>query len=262
MFIGFDLESAHEYKEGVGLEEVGISCAACYAVEFAAPQLFAAKDIFGFAKPEMDAYDGSVLAKALIDYANNGDIIVTFNGLHFDWPVLASVCNDTGIEKELKDVAINHHIDIGFCMVIDRGFMVSLNTAAHGLGLSGKTEGMKGSLAPLLWNPERELTEEELVDVKALGVMPGTKPAQDLCLTYVGQDSVTTADVYRLLVEDTYLQWTSSRSGRLVKTPWYPSILDGRLLKVCEIMDKEQCPTPWWPENPFCRDEMLSWALS
>ena len=263
MMVSFDLESAHEFHDDMDFKDLGISCAAIYAVEFEQPILFAAQDMFGFKEPEMSAENARDFAKELIRYASMGDTIVSFNGLHFDWKLLAAICDDSGLEKELKHLAIYNHIDYALNMVVDRGFIIGLNTAAHALGLSGKTKGMSGYLAPILWNPERELTEEELVEVKALGVEPGTKEARALCLRYVGQDAVTTTDVCRLLVEDKYLRWTSSRTGNLVKSPWYPEIFEGRLLKVCEVMDREQCPTPWWSGvNPFNTEEMLSWALS
>jgi len=263
MFVAADLESSHEYHEDMPFADVGISCAALYAVEWESAISYPAQDIFGFREPEMSAECAQGFAKELIRYASMGDTIVSFNGLHFDFPLLATVCNDTGIEKELKHLAIYEHIDYALNMVTARGFMISLDTAAHALGLSGKTEGMAGYLAPILWNPERTtFSDEEAADIEALGVVPGTKAAQALCLTYVGQDAVTTADVYRLLVEDKYLQWVSSRSGKLVKTPWYPEVFEGRLLKVCEVMDREQCLTPWFTNNPFSKEEMLSWALS
>jgi len=263
MFVAADLESSHEYHEDMPFADVGISCAALYAVEWESAISYPAQDIFGFREPEMSAECAQGFAKELIRYASMGDTIVSFNGLHFDFPLLATVCNDTGIEKELKHLAIYNHIDIGLLMVVARGFMVSLNTAAHALGLSGKTEGMSGYLAPILWNPERtDFTEEELADIEATGVTPGTKAAQNLCLKYVIQDAITTADVYRLLVEDKYLRWTSSRTGRLVKSPWIPEVFEGRLLKVCEVMDRTQLETKWFKNNPFSKDEMLSWALS
>ena len=58
----------------------------------------------------------------------------------------------------------------------------------------------------------------ELEDVKSagdqVGVVPGTREAQDLCLAYVGQDAVATGQLWEAILEKRYLSWITGR-GRL-----------------------------------------------
>jgi len=263
MFIGFDLESAaNDFYEGIDLLKLGISCAAICESGGGAATVFYDTDILGFTLPRVSQEYARLIADRLIDIAASGKIIITHNGLKFDFPLLDAICGDREYSRQLKRVALEHHIDTGFSMVLDKSFMISLDTAAHALKLSGKTIGMHGSLAPILWNPTRELSEEEILHIKELGVIPGTRSAQSLCLQYVAQDARTSVDVYYALVKKKSIRWVSSRTGRLVRDPWRPEIINGRMLTVAESMQKTPPETPWWPGNPFDKDQMLSWALS
>jgi hypothetical protein len=195
-FIGFDLEIAREFPD---IEEeqcnwltveppLGITCASLASSadteterRVYIPDNLMKLDSDDPALREMDAQAARVLAQSILDLHTAGALIVTWNGLGFDFPVLARACDDPQWTRKLAQVALDH-CDMGFAMLCSHGYMVGLNTAAKAFGLAGKTEGMSGGLAPLLWNkPERPLKEMEAYSIKSLNVMPGSKEARILC---------------------------------------------------------------------------------
>jgi len=151
------------------------------------------------------------------------------------------------------------HIDLGFAMHCSHGYMVGMNTAAKALGLSGKTEGMSGALAPILWNrPDRPLTDKEAAEIAELNVLSGTPEARALCIKYVTQDAVTTAEIYNALVDRGVLVWYTRR-GTLTKQPWNPHIVDGRIASVKQCLEIEP-PDVGWMSNPRPRSAYLDWT--
>ena len=211
-YVAFDLEIAKEVPDGEDLKEhrpLGITCAATITET-------------GILKVWHNNYAPKIspasLAK-LINYLKRqfdeeGRIPITWNGLGFDFDILAEESFFDASKENCIYLAINH-IDPGFQMVCERGFMVGLDAAAKGLNLSGKTEGMHGGLAPVMWKGGRE--------------------TQDKVLEYVAQDARVTAEVYERIVEERALRWTS-RAGR--PAVWYPKLEDGlsRMLTVAEAM--------------------------
>ena len=84
--------------------------------------------------------------------------------------------------------------------------MIGIETAGKGLDVGAKTEGMHGDLAPVLWCGWPDWADDELrALIEALGVEPGTREAQDLCLEYVAQDAKLTADVYSAILDRRYV---------------------------------------------------------
>lgn len=78
---------------------------------------------------------------------DEGYTLLTWNGLGFDFPVLA---DESGLLAECQEFARNH-VDMMFYILCIRGHRLGLDTAAKGMGLPGKTEGMTGADAPKLW---------------------------------------------------------------------------------------------------------------
>jgi hypothetical protein len=121
--------------------------------------------------------------------------------------------------------------------------MVGLDTMAKGLGLAGKTEGMKGALAPAMWAESRE--------------------AQDRVLEYVAQDVKTTAEIYEALLERKKLWWMTKRGTR-TRSPWEPIVLkdgdgDARLLTVAEALMLPE-PDTSWMDAPWPRSKFAGWT--
>ena len=70
----------------------------------------------------------------LMNLADVGDMIVTFNGLSFDFNVLAE---ESGMYKECAELALNH-VDLMFIVVTLRGHFLGLDKAAKGANIQGK----------------------------------------------------------------------------------------------------------------------------
>jgi hypothetical protein len=208
---------------------------------------------------EMDAQAARVLAQSILDLHNTGALIVTWNGLGFDFPVLARACDDPQWIKKLAEVALDH-CDMGFAMLCSHGYMVGLNTAAKTFGLAGKTEGMSGGLAPVLWNkPERLLNEKEAYSIKSLDVVPGSKEARILCCKYVVQDAITTRDVYAALLHEKAMAWVTQK-GTLTRKPWFPLIVDGHIATVREALKLRIPDTSWMSIAVRPRSAYVGWA--
>ncbi len=167
--------------------------------------------------------------------AERGYTIASWNGLSFDWQLLARECGDRELAVLCADLA-RAHVDVAFQMVCERGFMIGLDAAAKGLGLGGKPEGMSGALAPELWAQGWE--------------------AQEQVLEYVRGDARTLADVHDRLLRARALWWTT-KAGKRAARPWVPCLKgDERFLTVEEAL---QIPEPegndWfqpWDRQRFC----------
>jgi hypothetical protein len=260
--VGFDLEI---YKELPGGDwrphrPLGITCAAIVGESDSGGEIVSVfPDDPEWTFNQMPTHQAEELAVELVMNHDQGNRLVTWNGLGFDFPVLLDAVESQGLRRRLAEIALDH-IDMAFVMLCDKGFMISLNKAAQGLGLSGKTEGMSGSLAPILWNkPERGLTVNEQYAIDALHVEPGTQEARDLCLEYVTQDSRATYEVYQALVEDGALFW-ETRRGTQSKYPWVPFITNGHLPTCREAYQTEE-PDTSWMTDPWPRERFIGWAL-
>jgi len=96
-------------------------------------------------------------------------------------------------------------------------------------------------------------------EVEALGIEPGTREAQDLCLEYVGQDARLTVDVYAAILESGTLPWTS-RSGR--PNVWRPAFKDGERTRMLTVNEALKTPKPdtSWMSNPKTRQSCFAWT--
>jgi hypothetical protein len=105
-----------------------------------------------------------------------------------------------------------------------------LDKAAKGMGLPGKTEGMSGELAPVLWQQGQ----------------------QERVLEYVAQDVRTTLAVAKAVLLKKQIAWMSS-SGK----PQRVSLPQGWLT----VQQALQLPLPdtGWMSQPKKRSEFLAW---
>jgi hypothetical protein len=168
------------------------------------------------------------LVDHLLYMDEQGYYIVTWNGLGFDFDVLAE---ESGRWQECRDLALRH-VDMMFHFLCKKGFPLGLNTAAHGLGLPGKTEGMHGDLAPVMW--AKSLDDRRKV------------------LEYVAQDAVTTLQVAEKAQENKAIQWVS-KTGRtnLFQFDKWLTVKDALLLPP---------PDTSWMTNPMQRYNFYGWT--
>ena len=166
-YLAFDIETA---KDVPGEEfnwrahrPLGISCAAGLRCDVEEPILWHGKNEDGSPAKQMSRAEVKDLVRELAGFAAEGYTLLTWNGLGFDFDVLAEESDCRG---ECKELAINH-VDMMFHVFCDRGFPVGLEKAAEALGVPGKPAGMSGVLAPQLWAQGRH---QEVLDYVAQDV--------------------------------------------------------------------------------------------
>ena len=248
--LGFDLEIAGELPEEGEIDwsvPLGVTCVGLATEGYSwwhAPA--------GLDTEMYDERFRSVrsIVEELEHWREMGYYIVTWNGMGFDFRVLAQeTSEDPELYDRICDLAWNH-IDIAFQMRVEKGYMIGLNTAAQGLNLQGKTEGMSGSLAPQMW--KQGFDEQMKV------------------LEYVAQDAQATLDVYNRLVEQRVLFWTT-KGGYKTKSPWHPTVVGignvpateppYRLPTVKEVTRySAPADTSWMSFEPRPIDSYYSWT--
>ena len=150
-FIAFDLETAADIP-GSDFNwrphrPIGITCAAVLASDATEPVVWHARTTEGRPAPRMTRDEVRAIVKFLTEQAAAGYTIATWNGLGFDFDVLAE---ESGAADTCRDLALGH-VDMMFHVFCEKGFPVSLEKAASALGIAGKLEGVSGWQAPKLW---------------------------------------------------------------------------------------------------------------
>lgn len=197
-WVGFDIEIAKELTgtDWAGQRPFGITCAALFGSNGFWRVYWAGKDE-GRYKPKMSKEEVSALVDDLLALVFcEGTDLVTWNGLHFEFSVLA----EEGGDYPACTALAKAHYDPMFQFYREHGYPVGLDTVAKSMGLPGKPEGMSGALAPVLW-----ITEPERV------------------VEYVIQDAKTTSQLATELDSKKYLRWTS-KTGNAKSVP-FPGLL-------------------------------------
>jgi hypothetical protein len=150
-YLAFDIETA---KDVLGDDfnwrphrPLGISCAATLTRDAVQPLLWHGKTKDGSPERRMSREDAQGLVQYLANMAANGYRILTWNGLGFDFDILAE---ESGAAASCKECALGQ-VDIMFHVFCSLGYPVGLDKAAQGMGLPGKPPGMSGIKAPRLW---------------------------------------------------------------------------------------------------------------
>jgi hypothetical protein len=111
------------------------------------PRLWHGTGEDGSPADRMSREDAAALVGHLEAMVEKGYTIATWNGLGFDFDVLAEESGMAGACRRLA----RGHVDMMFHVFCAQGFPVSLDAAARGMRLPGKPEGMSGILAPVMW---------------------------------------------------------------------------------------------------------------
>jgi hypothetical protein len=125
------------------------------------------------------------LVKHLAVEAQGGYTLVTWNGLGFDFDILAE---ESGMLEECKRLALDH-VDMMFHVLCQLGHGVSFDAAARGMNLPGKRRGTSGALVPEMW----------------------AKGKYAEVLDYVAHDARTTLDLARACEKRGALRWITRR---------------------------------------------------
>ena len=158
--------------------------------------------------------------------AEDGFTILTWNGLGFDFDILA---------EESATVTSCHacalaHVDMMFHIVCSLGYPVALDKGAQGMGLPGKPAGMTGLMAPKLWAEGRH---QEVLD-------------------YVTQDVRMAMQIAEAAEKQRRFEWIT-RKGTKSKMP-----LPGGWLSVREALGLPE-PDTSWMSNPLKRQDFITW---
>jgi hypothetical protein len=238
-YLAFDIEIAKSIPDGCTdwkeHRPLGISCAATWASDEPEPLLMYGtwEDEPGDKEhilPQMDSIDAVVVVENLMLAVHDGYTILTHNGTSFDFDILAE---ESGMFAECRELALNA-VDTMFQFLCLKGFPVSLNALAKGMGLSGKTEGMNGAMAPQLW---------------------ATGNYQQV-LDYVAQDVRTTLDV-ALACEREGVLWWVTKAGAIQNVLPHKG-KEWRWLTVKECLDLP-LPDVAWMRNPMKRSDRVAW---
>ena len=227
-YLAFDLEIAQVLPEGVenwkAYRPLGVTCAA--TLTSGELLLWYGETAEGNYAARMSQAELAPLVGYLMQAAAAGKHILTWNGLGFDFDILAE---ESGLLTECKGLALEH-IDLMFHIFCLKGFPLALDTAAKGMGLPGKAPGMTGDLAPKYW---------------AAGLYKQV-------LDYVAQDVVTTLEVARRVEREGDLRWISQRGSPqslFLPQGWLP---------VKEAL-KLPLPDTSWMRKPWSRSKFTGW---
>ena len=167
--------------------------------------------------------------KELVDYLNTQSLfgtIVTWNGIGFDWPVLAEESGQTETCQELA----RNHVDMMYHLFCNKGFPLGLNSAAAGMNVGTKTEGMSGATAPEMWSDGKR---REVID-------------------YCIQDTKLTLDLANACQADRGLNWIarSGKTNRLQLPKGWLTVAKAKLIPE---------PDTTWMTDPIKRSTFDDW---
>jgi hypothetical protein len=144
-YLAFDVETARAIPEGISdwrsCRPLGISCAAALLADTKELVLWESE----FPSLQLTQQAAKKVVYDLTRLVERGYTIVTWNGLGFDFDVLAE---ESGMVDECRRLA-THHVDLMFHVLCKLGFGVRLDAAAQGMGLVGKQ--ISGADTPRLW---------------------------------------------------------------------------------------------------------------
>jgi hypothetical protein len=232
-FLAFDIETATDVPgddfNWKPFRPLGISCAATLSTEDESPKLWHGRKENSTPTSKMQKNEVASLVDYLIAMADSGFTIVTWNGLAFDFNVLAE---ESGRLAECRQLALEQ-VDMMFHIFCVKGFPVGLDSAARGTGIAGKPAGMSGVKAPQLWLEGRH---QEVLD-------------------YVAQDVRTTLKLASVCDQRRTLKWMTRKGS-----PSVCSLPNGWL----NVKDALRLPEPdtSWMDSPMSRSGFTAWLQS
>lgn len=228
-YLAFDIETATEWPDGAdwrSYRPLGICCAATLPADAAKPRLWHGVAGDDLPADRMSRKDAAALVDYLASAVQDGYTILTWNGLGFDFDVLAE---ESCMLPECRRLA-RGHADMMFHVFCELGHPVGLEAAAAAMSLPGKPDGMSGLLAPSMW---AEGKRQEVLD-------------------YVAQDTRTTLDLARSCERQGCFRWITRRGARK-RMP-----LPSGWLTVDSALKLPQ-PDTSWMSKPLSRRTFTGW---
>ena len=228
-YLAFDIETEKTTPDGSDWKScrpLGISCAATLAGDSDELVLWHGGKDRHHPADRMSQQEASGLVEYLVSQIGKGHTIVTWNGLGFDFDIVAE---ESGMLAECHALA-QMHVDMMFHVFCQLGHGVGLDAAARGMGLAGKTKGMTGELAPVLWAQGKR---EEV-------------------LRYVCQDVRATLDLATTGEASGMFRWVA-RSGKVRSM----ALSEGWLA----VSEAQRLPLPdtSWMDDPWPREKFTGW---
>jgi len=229
-YLALDIETVKLVPAGVSdwklYRPLGIACAATIATEQGCPRVWCGGRNHERPAKRMKCDEVRKLVRYLQEAVKNGHTIVTWNGVGFDFDVLAE---ESGLVEKCKQLARNH-VDMMFHAFCQLGYGISLGAAAKGMGLAGKAGGMTGIDAPRLWAEDK----------------------QKQVFRYVAQDARTILALAERCESEHSFRWVT-RSGRkrrlALPKGWLSVVLAQKLPE----------PITFWMTTPWSRQKFTAW---
>ncbi len=232
-YLAFDIETAKllppDVSELHAHRPLGIACAAAFALDSGEVSTWHGVTAAGSPAPQLSREEAAALVADLQRHVDDGYTLVTWNGLSFDFDILAE---ESGAREACAALAVAH-VDMMFHVVCTKGHFLGLQTAASGMGLDGKLSGVSGADAPQLW------ADGEFEKV----------------LAYCVQDVRATAELAAAGDQARELRWKSKR-GKSASL----ALPDGWATVTAALQIPE--PDTSWMSNPPQRDGFLGWTRS
>ncbi len=233
-FLAFDIETAAmlseaQFQDWKRHRPLGVTCIAAQASDAAAPMLWDSRQAGGGTPGRMSKAQAAEFVGYLRQMAAAGYTLLTWNGLGFDWDVLAE---ESGHGDICRELALDH-VDMMFHIFCVRGHPVALEKAAQGHGIPGKPAGMSGIRAPQMWAEGRF---QEVLD-------------------YVKEDVRITLEIAARSEEKRSFRWLTSK-GTVSTMP-----LAGGWLPVKAALQLPE-PDTSWMSSPIPRSRFTAWTTS
>lgn len=229
-YVAFDIETA---KDVPGADfnwrphrPLGIACSASMSCSCKEPRIWYSKGTDGTPLLQMSRSDVAEFVHYLDSLIKDGFTPLTWNGLGFDYDIVAEESN---LWDQCKQQALLH-VDMMFHIVCEKGFPVSLANAAEGMGLQGKLKEIDGCDAPTLW----------------------VQGQHDTVINYVAQDVRATLQLGMECHSRRILKWRTSR-GTVASMP-----LPQGWLAVKDAM-RLPIPDTSWMTDPIHRNTFSAW---
>ncbi len=230
-YLAFDIETAKvlpdDLDDLLAYRPLGIACAAAFALDRGEAMTWYGNSPSGSPAARMSQAEAGSLVADLTRFASDGYTLVTWNGLAFDFNILAE---ESGARDECSQLALDH-VDMMFHVVCAQGHRLKLQKAAVGMSLTGKLSDITGADAPRMWANGKH---EEV-------------------MSYNVQDVRVTAELAAAGDRAKALRWMTQRGS-----PTTMELPQGWI----SVRKALQLPTPdtSWMTNPPKREALLAWT--
>lgn len=228
-YLAFDIETAKiapdDAEDILKYRPLGIACAATLAYDGTLTHWYS-KDAKGNPTPQLTMEDAQGLVRYLQEASQQGYFICTWNGLGFDFDILAE---ESGMLNECRELALNH-IDMMFHFFCLKGFGLGLDKVCRGMGIEGKPKGMSGSLIPRLW----------------------AKGKHKEVLNYLNRDVQAILAIAQTVDETNALSWISSKGDKR-QEDIYGWLVSKEAIELPE-------PDTSWMDGPWPRSRFAGWT--